>query len=215
MRVIATALAVFVVILSMLGLLPNVLEIPFVILFGWIPASKRLAGNLPFSAGELGLFLGGSVLLILGLHWFLQQRKPWRFRWTVALSGGGALVLLALMSLVGVTHQLGWILISKEPVFTRVGKGFGERAGLMHVATAIADIARTNSMKGLQAVLYDGRLPKMRDGTPPWEKYNVLFVEPTNGYFAVVWLRDPSLHRRIGAACMSSNGIGLKKDTGF
>src|SRR4051812_21999751 len=114
MRVIATALAVFVVILSMLGLLPNVLEIPFVILFGWIPASKRLAGNLPFSAGELGLFLGGSVLLILGLHWFLRQRKPWRFRWTVALSGGGALVLLALMSLVGVTHQLGWILISKE-----------------------------------------------------------------------------------------------------
>jgi hypothetical protein len=215
MRIIGTVLTVFVLFLIMMGLLPNVLEIPFVILFGWIPATKRLADNLPFSAGELGLFLGGSVLLILGLHWFLRQRKPWRFRWTVALSGGGALVLLALMSLVGVTHQLGWILISKEPVFARRGKWVRDQVDLMNTASEIANITRSNPEKASQAVLYDRRLPEMRDHTPAWEKYNVLFVEPTNGYFAVVWLRDPSLHRRIGAACVSSNGIELKKDTGF
>src|SRR4051812_18257323 len=119
MRVAGTALVLSVLIFIMLGLLPNVLGIPFIILFGWIPAAKRLIGNVPLSAEELGLFFGGCVLLVLGLHWFLQQLKPWRVRWTLAISGGVALILLAIMSAVGVAHQLGWILISKEPVFER------------------------------------------------------------------------------------------------
>jgi hypothetical protein len=105
MRLLRITLTVILLMLIILELLPNVLEIPFVILLGWIPAAKRLGGNLPFSGEELGLFFGGSLLLVLGVHWFLQQSKPWRVRWTLTLSGGVALAMLATMSVVGVVHQ--------------------------------------------------------------------------------------------------------------
>src|SRR3954463_3960708 len=119
MRVLRAVVAVVALIIIILGVLPDILLIPFAILFGWIPAAKRLGGNLPFPLEALSLFFGGSVLFLLGIHWFLQQLKPWHLRWTLAISGGVALVLLAIMSIVGVAHQLGWILISREPVFAQ------------------------------------------------------------------------------------------------
>lgn len=197
-------LIVFALLLIMTAL-PDLLLLPLVIVFGWIPAAKRLWSNLPFSAAELSLFFGGCALLAFGAHAFLRQFKRWSYRWTIALTGTVALVLLAVMSVVGVAHQFGWILISKEPVFVRRGAWLREKFDLMSTAKSIAKMASTNRVTS-PAILRDDTIPDTHDGKRPWEKYSVLFVDPVNGHFAVLWPRDTGIERLVGAALIYPNG---------
>lgn len=206
MRVLGVAAGIFTLLLIMLGIIPNVLLIPWAILFGWFPAALRLVGNMPFSVGQLVLFAAATVALVFGTHWFLRQFKPWPLKWTVLLSSGIGMTLLTIMSLVGIAHQSGWILLSKEPVFVSRHRWLRDQVDLMNAAHSIADISRSNDANRSEMILCDSRLPKMLDGKSPWEKISLVFLESTNACFAVLWLRDERLHQQIGSACVYSNG---------
>lgn len=76
--------------------------------------------------------IGCSLLITLGMHslagWLFGNISPsngpgsdraWRWTWTLALYLGIWLLFFAVMGAVGVAHQVGWLLRSKEPVMVR------------------------------------------------------------------------------------------------
>jgi hypothetical protein len=188
---------------------PVLISIPFVLVSGWIPAAGRLAANAPFGAGDLALFGGGCLILVLGVHGFLRWLVQWRLRWSIALTSTAAGVLLSIMCAVGIAHQLGWILLSSEPVLVNRGGGWvREHIDLHNTAHARARIATDDlgTATNAGALLRDGRLPDTYDGKRPWEKYRTLWLGETGEHFMAVWPRDERIQGMLGTAVINRQG---------
>ena len=212
MKVLAIVGGIFFCILVLLAA-PMLVLIPGLLIFGWIPASIRLFGNMPFSGSDLALFAGGCVLFALGAHWFLGRVGTWRVRWTGALVGVCAFVLLAIMSMVGVAHQIGWMLLSPEPLMVNRSRAYMlEILDLQNTGKVLASLAETNTASA-HALITDPRLPDTHDGKRPWEKYHVLFPGSTgsNEHLAIIWPRDVRAHAR--AAAVTINGDVMIQST--
>jgi len=185
---------------------------------GWVPAAGRLFHDAPFSGSDITIFAIGGGLFVLGFHWFFRSMRSWSFRWTVALTGTGACVLLAIMSAVGVAHQVGWLLLSHEPLFgDRRATHIRELMELRRTAKLLANMASTNLVAAgsASALIANSRLADTYDGKRPWEKYHLLLLDGTNGYFALVWPRDERIHRRVGAATVTLDGDVMMQPTNY
>ena len=197
---------------------PVLISIPFVLVYGWIPAAGRLAANAPFSTGDLALFGGSCLILVLGVHGFLRWLVQWRLRWSIALTSTAAFVLLSIMCAVGIAHQLGWILLSSEPVFTQGRAGWvRERVDLHNTAHTLAKIAPEDLGTATNAavLLRDGRLPDTKDGKRPWEKYNALLLGTNGERFVAIWPRDERMRALLGTAIVSGQGSVSFEQTNY
>jgi hypothetical protein len=120
-----------------------------------------------------------------------------------------ALVLLSIMCTVGMAHQVGWILLSPEPVFTQGRAGWvRERFDLMNTAKVLAKIAPVDlgSSTDAAALLRNGQLPDTHDGKRPWEKYHASLLCTTGEHFLAIWPRDERMQARLGTAVINGQG---------
>lgn len=131
---------------------------------GWIHFLVRVIPQVTISSNALLTAFGALALFILGLHLFLrwlfqatlanglgEDRKPWRFRWTLSLAMLVIVTFAAGIATVGVTHQIGWIARSPESLTTG---GIGVAAArsqsqnnLKNFALASADWSEKNGRR--------------------------------------------------------------------
>ena len=192
---------------------PEPLILAFVLLFGWISSAARMGSALAHAGFNLALPLLAIIVLAWGGHRFLSwaysrnamaEAAPtpggWRWQWSLGLIGGLWLVLLAIMSFLGIAHQVGWILVSKEPMFVPIGRYSRDHSVFRNVTVVFERAAETNGwdLAAARASVWaeDGW------GQPFWEKYSIRLVSETNGAFsaALIFPRDPKLQKRIGYA---------------
>jgi hypothetical protein len=104
------------------------IEGAFAILFGWIPFLERV---LPEVKPDGPSMVVGSLALLLfgvGVHWLgwswrgttSPAASRWRVRWTVTVVLGVILLFTAGISVVGISHQMAWLVTSEQPI---VGEG--------------------------------------------------------------------------------------------
>jgi hypothetical protein len=103
--------------------MPEILVLPVTLLSGWWPAGARLLPRVHELGMNLVWFFLGFVLLILFCQLFLRwlcgalktgkeekiEIHNWRFQWTMLGLGISGCSVLAIVSIVLVTHQLYWL----------------------------------------------------------------------------------------------------------
>ena len=124
------AITFALVLLSCMGLfLP--IDFAVAIIAGWAFYIARTLPQVRVEPAGAATAAVCAVLLIAGLQYFLgwlyrETRKPngdhtgqqpqWKWRWTLSLVTGVILLFAAGTASVGVTHQLGWLINSHEPL---------------------------------------------------------------------------------------------------
>jgi prepilin-type processing-associated H-X9-DG protein len=119
------------VILCCMGLLAPV-DFFVAVTFGWIWYLARTIPEIQIARSGLATAAVCLILLVVGLQYFLgwlyrELRNPdsdpkagdsrWKWRWTLGLVAGVILLFSAGTATVGVTHQLGWLISSRELLF--------------------------------------------------------------------------------------------------
>lgn len=108
------------------------------------------------------------------------------------------------MSFVGVAHQIGWILVSKEPMFVQVGRYTADFVSLINAGRAFEECAESNGwdFASSQASVWRLDFSVDKDGSAFWEKYCVCLAPETNGMVssALIFPRDPKLLEETGIA---------------
>jgi hypothetical protein len=105
-------------------------------------------------------------------------------------------VLFASAALVGIAHQTGWMISSKEPILKRRGVSWKERLRLRNVGNEILERARSNDWNF-------ARMKRELIASPAgsvWEEFAFYFVGDSNGAPDCVILlpRNPKYQTEIG-----------------
>lgn len=104
------------------------------LLFGWIPFLLHTLPRMKVDWPSVGVGCVALVLFTGGVHvagclW--RRRTPdgpsWRFRWSLAAVAGIFLLFAAGISIVGIVHQAGWMINSREPYFVQAMQVRGAR----------------------------------------------------------------------------------------
>lgn len=152
------------------------------LVFGWI---VFLYHTLPRVTVDGPSVLVGCLALILftaGVHaagrgWRQKTLSAphWKLRWSLAVVAVVFLLFAAGISLVGIVHQSGWLLTSREPTYIqaiRWGNGGDARNNLKQIALAILNYHGS----------FDGKGPPGGTFTPDgemlhsWETYSLVFL---------------------------------------
>jgi hypothetical protein len=178
---------------------PALLRLPLVVLFGWAFAAFRLAKGISVSASSLSEFLLASFILGAGLHcfclWLSRARRTgvvasqsWRWQQSVAIFGGVWLLLFAVMSLLGIAHQVGWIIVSHEPIMISRSQHFRTKIDLNNVAKDILTAAGANDWNAIKTreAFYTLEKPLLSTRGLQWEKFNLIFLDSSNDHFSAV-----------------------------
>ena len=127
--------AIAVVILTCMGLILPI-ELVVVLAGGWIWYLARTLPEVHVQAEGAASAIVCVILLAVGSHFFLSWlfrelnpqpdaapsgKNRWKWRWTLSLTAAVIVMFAAGMATVGVTHQIGWLLTSKEPVVASSG----------------------------------------------------------------------------------------------
>jgi hypothetical protein len=106
-------------------------EVGTTLAFGWIGYLSRVSSEVTIRWDGIAIFAGTLAasaivahLLFSGLFRELKTRIPidqprWRFRWTVGLLSTVILIFAAGTAMVGITHQVVWLLTAEEPLYAR------------------------------------------------------------------------------------------------
>jgi prepilin-type processing-associated H-X9-DG protein len=131
MRRAAVWLSVLVFVLFILSCMGLVLpiEVPAVLALGWPWYLARTIPEIHIARSGVATAVACLLLLVVGLQYFLgwlyrELHNPgsdhatrgsrWKWRWTISLVAGVIVLFAAGTATVGVTHQLGWLITSKE-----------------------------------------------------------------------------------------------------
>jgi len=210
-----------IMILACLG--PGLLMLPVTLLFGWIAASIRILAVATAQPGTLvwsGLALG---MLLAGTHWLGAwvwrgsrlgaEGGNWPWRWTLMLHGGLMAVLFAAMSVVGVAHQLGWLIASGEPLYARPAK-HRDRNAMYLAGQAIEDLGgKLNwNITAMRTQVWSS-VPDAKDSS---ERMRTIFLEATNGRpaCALVFPRDPNSFQWAGLLVVGPDKVFDRKPAG-
>jgi hypothetical protein len=202
---------------------PDVLLVPFTLLFGWVNSLRRLGSRWSVSPATLGLILTALLVLLAGTHWFfawLRARarpgdggapsapsRPWPWRWTLSLHAGFWLTVLAIVSLVCITHQVFWMVVSKEPVFVSRGWPVRARADLHRAAQALVAAGDAHHWDPVEtrAAVWQDRAESAGDRSALWERHHLVLLPAPDGRLAiaVVMPREPKARSKVGLAVVT------------
>ncbi|MBF0607917.1 MAG: hypothetical protein HQL61_10270 [Magnetococcales bacterium] len=116
------------------GYLNLIIEIPVLIISGWVSYIFHIAENIRFNVTEIVLGGGMLALLIVGLHLFLRWFSPelkrlrneppkaWPLRWTLVFVAIFILMFVTGISTTASIHQLIWI-VKAQKRLQKVGDG--------------------------------------------------------------------------------------------
>jgi hypothetical protein len=183
---------------------PDILLVPFALLFGWIPSLNRFVSVAHLSTGSVFAAMALSGLLVAGTHYFCgwvhgERRASvrWKWKWTFASYALLLFLLGASAALVGIAHQTAWMLTSGEPVFkSRLGIA-SEKVRLWQMGDEVLRMMSSNAWD----------FSKLQSSTsgrggerPAWEDFSFYFLAGTNGRAGrVVFIRrDPKHQKEIG-----------------
>ena len=199
----------------------------FVLLFGWISSAARLGSALMQAGFNLAVPLLGIAVLVWGAHRFLSWTysrnttadgapvaNPWRWQWSLGLISGLWLVLFAIMSFLGIAHQVGWILVSKEPMFVPIGRYSRDHSVFRNATVKFERAAESNAWDLVAARSIAWTEDSHGSGDPFWEKFSIRLISETNGApsAALIFPREPKLQERIGYAVVRpGEGIEFKR----
>lgn len=125
LRIGLAALCALVLLSCLLPILP--VQFAFLLLFGWIYFLGRVLPELTIGWSGFATSVVCLVLLAIGTQrlgsWLYAQTRlknsppegRWRWQWTGTVLALVVLTFIAGVSTIGVAHQLGWLLTSKEP----------------------------------------------------------------------------------------------------
>jgi len=160
------------------------------------------------------MVVASSALIVVGVQSFCgwvcervgrvnpdEEPRRWLWRWTLSLYAGLWLLFLSIMGAVGVAHQVGWLLASREPVYVvRESLVSNLRQAALGLAIAGADeewdAKRTRaSFAGEGDVYYFDKRSAL-------ELFDLLLFENGEGKItaAVVFSRDPKKRAKSGLA---------------
>jgi hypothetical protein len=182
---------------------PELMLLPLTLGIGWVKSAGRFVSVVQPSAGTvLRLLLLVGVLLV-GTHafcaWVRRARSsaasPWKWKWTCGFYVALVLVLFASASLVGVAHQTGWMITSKEPFFKRRWD-FAEQMRLRNVGGSVLELARTNEWDFVRVKRELATLPSHSN----WESFAFYLVGESNGApdRLILFRRNPKYQTEIG-----------------
>ena len=200
--------------LLFLPFLAPVFVLAFTLACGWIGFLRRVLPELTWNPAAVGMFVLCSLVTLAGIQSFgrwLRGGDAWRWKWTLSLYAALWLLFLTVMGATGVAHQVGWLVVSKEPWFG------------MRNQVRFSGITAKNDMKGLakRAVL-NGKEHQWQCGAmqaafwaevtalgtkPPQEKFQALFLPgASNRVVAVIiFPRSRNLQNRAGLALVTPN----------
>ncbi len=181
---------------------------------GWWGFLERVLPAMTVSWSGIGMAVGCSLLIIVGMHslsgWLFahasrilkeDSQRTWRWTWTIALYLGVWLVFFAIMGAVGVIHQVGWLVRSKEPVMVRQEFwGFlrGQLHNCGHDLLAAADDTNWNLEDARRAFLQIAEWRASRPGTV--EDFHIVLFPGTNAQMVagIIFHRDLAARARTG-----------------
>ena len=183
---------------------PELLKIPLTLAIGWVKSTGRFVSVVQLSSPTVGWSIIALGVLLAGTHafcaWVRQSRTGpvgvWHWRWTCGVYAALALVLFASAALVGIAHQTGWMITSKEPFFNRRHEWMIERARLQNVGAAVLQLARNSEW---DFVRVKGELIEFLPWSG-WENYAFYFVGESNGapQRVLLFRRNPKYQAEIG-----------------
>jgi hypothetical protein len=215
--------------LSALGVLvlmmtfPDALLVPFVLLFGWVNSFRRLGPGLRVNPATLALALTALLVLLAGTHRFFAwlsehprsldggtspaPARRWPWRWTLSVHAGFWLIVLAIVSLVCITHQVFWMVVSKEPVFVSRGWPVRARADLHRAAQALVAAGDAHHWDPVEtrAAVWQDRAESAGDRSALWERHHLVLLPAPDGRLAiaVVMPREPKARSKVGLAVVT------------
>jgi prepilin-type processing-associated H-X9-DG protein len=191
------------IVFVLMGCLGIALPIDFAgaLVLGWawylsrtLPHVQVASAGVATAAVCVVLFFIGSHIFLSWLYRELQSSaggkaaldSRWRWRWTGGLTALFVLMFVAGMSVVGVTHQLGWLVSSKEPW---VVSGSGAQG-------AAARAMSTNNLKQIGMALH--AYHQDYDSFPPGGTFDRQ-GRPLASWQAMIlpYLEQSELHKRI------------------
>jgi hypothetical protein len=210
------ALAVLVLMMTF----PDALLVPFTLLFGWVNSLRRLWSGWSPSPATLGLILVALLVLLSGTHgffaWLRAQARPgeggapdgpsrsWPWRWTLSLHAGFWLILLAIVSLICITHQAFWMVVSKEPLFVSRWWPARARADLHRAAQALAEAGAAHHWDPvkIRAAVWQEQAPSGGDQDALWECHHLVLAPAPDGRLAaaIILPREPRARFKVGLA---------------
>jgi prepilin-type processing-associated H-X9-DG protein len=110
------------------------------LIVGWIIFTARVVPQVRIGWGGVTTGIICLILFAAGLHAFLdwysketrvegdQATRGWKWRWTASLVALIVLLFVAGLSTVGIAHQVGWLLTSKEALFAGSPSAAARRA---------------------------------------------------------------------------------------
>jgi prepilin-type processing-associated H-X9-DG protein len=181
---VAASLVVLIGFFVVCGGLDILIQVPLLVLFGWPFYLARVVPQIEPHPAEVALAAGSLLVVVFGTHrlcrWLYAATNPpavWPWRWTLRAVGVVVLMFVCGTAMVGVTHQLGWLATSPEPILKRSGG----------IREAVARASSQGSLKqlGLAAINFndaENRMPAPTftpDGRPlhSWHTHLLPYVE--------------------------------------
>jgi hypothetical protein len=224
LRAVLWTIAAFLLLILFLPyILAGGLRLVWTMLFGWLEFLKRVMPEVTVNWSGVGMVALCSVLIVGGLHWlcgwFHRHRSTgregtgsWRLGWSLALYVFLWLLFIAAMGITGFTHQIGWLVTSKEPW----------RAPRMMLGAARYDLQQAAMLFSRAAEEEGWHLARTHQHffSDEW------FVQPRNSKLiervqavtmpdakgnislAVLFFRDSDLREQVGMLVIDPNGPG-------
>ena len=199
-------------------------RIAFSLIVGWLGFLARVIPAMQVNWSGIGMAVGCSVLIVVGLHslavWIFAHvtrtvkqasASSWRWSWSLSLYLGLWLVFMAIMGAVGVVHQVGWLVRSKEPLMVQTTWRGIERIDLPRFAMELQTAAVIHGWKA-DSLRKDFAAISTYTRRPVLEDYHMVPLVGERGEVtaAVVFPRDAEALATTGFVVVTPD-----KDTDF
>jgi hypothetical protein len=193
--------------------------------FGWLKFLQRVAPRASWNWSGIGMAVLCSLLIVSGTQWLCRWlyahlhfnaagdvSTRWRWSWSFALYGMLWSAFFAIMGTVGVAHQVGWLLNSKEPLYVARPSPWEFTLNLRTKAIDLTSIAESESWDFIRtrALFYEQQaLPGTRMRPNGIEDVHVLFLEGQRGKLAaaVFFYRDMAIREKTGIVLTTPSSL--------